>query len=69
MSNYSYQIKELTEVDPVFLSNKRINWSRPCLTYSFDLEFRAPIPHMVDFIFQKSKNLNKQQYFTDNHYE
>jgi len=25
--------------------------------------------HMVDFNFQKSKNQNKQQYFTDNHHQ
>jgi len=30
---------------------------------------KAPIPHMVDIIFQNSKNLNEQQYFTDNHFE
>jgi len=30
---------------------------------------KATIPHMVDFNFQKLKNQNKQQFFTDNHYQ
>jgi len=29
----------------------------------------APIPHIVDFNFQKLKNQNKQLFFTDNHYQ